>query len=91
MVFKCSLCEEEYCIIYSLCESCRTIKHLMTVYTRERVYEILNNVLKRDESKQNNKIVLEKQNELKTLQDSLDEYPNKKNLMKELKDKIKKR
>lgn len=90
-MFRCSLCEEEYVIIHSLCQSCRTIKHLMTVYTRERVYEILNNVLKRDESKQNNKIVLEKKSEIENLQESLEEYPNKKNVMKELKEKLKKK
>lgn len=90
-LFYCSMCEEEVVIIKSVCESCRQIKHLMSVYGRDRIYEVLNNIFKRDENKQNNKIIVEKQNEVKTLQDSIEEYPNNKNVMKELKEKIKKR
>ena len=43
-MFRCALCEEETVIITKVCESCRNIKHLMTVYSRERIYEVLNNI-----------------------------------------------
>lgn len=61
----CKLCEEEYAILYSLCESCRKIKHYMNIYTKPRIIEILDNILSRDIQKQNNKIKLEITEEIK--------------------------
>ena len=48
MVFQCKLCEEETVITVNLCESCRRIKHIMTCYTREIVYDVLEKVLIRN-------------------------------------------
>jgi len=90
-MFRCALCEEEVVIISKVCESCRNIKHLMTVYSRERIYEVLNNIFKREPEKQDNKIKVEKKKEIETLQESVDNYDNKDDLLKELKQKIKKK
>ncbi len=56
MVFQCKLCEEETVITVNLCESCRRIKHIMTCYTREIVYDVLEKVLIRDEKQRDYKI-----------------------------------
>ena len=47
-MLSCILCEKETCYVVNLCEKCRRIKHLISVYDT-RVYEVLDNVLVRDE------------------------------------------
>ena len=56
MVFQCKLCEEETVITVHLCEKCRRIKHIMTCYTREIVYDVLEKVLIRDEKQRDYKM-----------------------------------
>jgi len=56
MVFQCKLCEEETVITVNLCESCRRIKHIMTCYTREIVYDVLEKVLIRNTEQRQYKI-----------------------------------
>jgi len=56
MVFQCHLCEEETVITVNLCEKCRRIKHIMTCYTREIVYDVLEKVLIRNEDQRDYKI-----------------------------------
>jgi hypothetical protein len=62
MVFHCVLCEsvnsEEYVFFSKFCSKCRKIKWYLNLYN-ERVYEILDNVLSRDEEKQDNKVKAE--------------------------------
>ena len=48
MPFTCVLCEKETCYIANLCDKCRRIKHLISVYD-DRVYKVLDNVLVRNE------------------------------------------
>ncbi len=48
MTFACVLCEKETCYIANLCDKCRRIKHLLSVYD-DRVYDVLDNVLIRNE------------------------------------------
>jgi len=66
-MFECALCERETCYITKLCPDCRKIKHLMTVASRERVVEILENVLSRTHDKQNNKIKEEVKKEVEQI------------------------
>ena len=53
---RCHLCEEETVITVNLCEKCRRIKHIMTCYTREIVYDVLEKVLIRDSEQREYKI-----------------------------------
>lgn len=52
----CRLCEEVTVITCSLCPSCRKIKHMMNIYTRDIVYDVLEKVLIRDNSQREYKI-----------------------------------
>ncbi len=94
----CSYCQikpaEGYLKWY--CSDCSKLKRLINLHG-SRVYEILDNVLLRSEDKQDNKILLEIRKEVKDqekkLNDSVELYDtkDKKELMKELKDKLKKK
>jgi len=55
MVFNCIMCQKEKCYYYNLCSKCERVKDYLSLYG-DRVYEVLDNVLSRDEDKQNNKI-----------------------------------
>ncbi len=55
-MFSCKLCETEYVYVSSLCEGCRRIKHFMNIYSPQRVYDILDNVLSRNEQGQETKM-----------------------------------
>ncbi len=54
MVFSCVFCEEEWCYMTNLCESCRRLKHLKKIYG-ERFNSCLEKVLVRNEQGQENK------------------------------------
>jgi hypothetical protein len=54
-MISCPLCEKNY-TIYSLCHDCRRIRHFMSIYSKERVIQILDNILSRTEDKQDNKV-----------------------------------
>jgi len=58
------MCEREYCFISKVCPECRKIKNFMNCYSRERVLEIIENVLSRDIDKQENKIKVEIKKEI---------------------------
>ena len=51
----CPCCEESY-TLYSLCADCRRIRHFMSIYSKDRVIQILDNILSRTEDKQDNKV-----------------------------------
>lgn len=100
----CSFCKNDICETYFsyYCSDCSKIKRYINLYDK-RVIEILNSVLSRDLEKQNNKIKLELKNEIFNkkekldLQDSINLYDNKndtkdnKELLTELKERIKKK
>jgi glutaredoxin len=50
-MFSCLLCEKETVLTTRLCDKCRRIKHLLNLY-ENRVYEVLENVLVRNEEDQ---------------------------------------
>lgn len=62
-MFSCVLCEKETVYTSYLCEKCRRIKHLINLYD-DRVYEVLENVLVRNEDGQTNKEKIELKKDL---------------------------
>jgi len=88
-MFSCPICE---CwSLYSVCSDCRKIRHYMSIYSKERVIEILDSILSRNEEKQKNKLEEEKTKDI-ILKSG--EIQNKNELMSqlmsELKSKLKK-
>ena len=54
-MLSCPLCRKEWCITSKLCNDCNKIKHLMDIYSREKVIEILEKVLVVEKFKENKK------------------------------------
>tara|TARA_R110002153_G_scaffold41777_3_gene119054 strand:+ start:623 stop:892 length:270 start_codon:yes stop_codon:yes gene_type:complete len=82
-MFVCSLCEKETCYVSKFCNKCRRIKHFLNLYN-DRVYDVLDNVLAREQDKQENKVSLEIQKEIKINQDKIktrSQYNNNKKLL----------
>jgi len=90
----CYLCVDEYAgVTETFCPKCKKIKHYISLWG-DRVYEILDSVLTRDLTKQNNKVKHEIKKEIvnklenidvhKTEREKLDEQ-----IKKELQDKFK--
>ena len=44
-MLSCPLCRKEWCITSKLCDECNKVKHLMDIYSREKVIEILEKIL----------------------------------------------
>lgn len=63
-MFSCAMCELETCYWSSLCPNCRKVKHYMSCFTRDRVVDVLDQVLARSEEKQDHKIELEIRKEI---------------------------
>ena len=55
MVFSCIFCEIEPCYISYLCNGCRALKHIKLTY-KDRFDEVIQNVLVRNQEKQQYKI-----------------------------------
>ena len=68
MNFICPVCCDEYIFTSSLCPSCKKIKHYMSIYSKERVMELLDNCLSRTEDKIKNKEKLEIHKEIENKQ-----------------------
>jgi len=81
MLLSCPLCEEW--TVYSVCNDCRKIRHFMSIYSKERVIEILDSILSRKQDKQENKIKAEICKEIEMKEEAL---KGKSKLMTELKD-----
>lgn len=71
-MFYCPMCEREVCVLSKVCVDCRKIKNFMNCYSRERVLEIVENVLARTEDKQDNKIKEEVKKEIEAKQSQYD-------------------
>ena len=69
-MFQCTLCEREVCYVSKFCVKCKKIKHYLNLY-EERVYEVLDNVLSRTQTKQNNKIQQEIKEEIENKKQNL--------------------
>ena len=79
MIFQCRLCEEETVITVHLCEKCRKIKHMMNIYTREIVYDVLDKVLIRNTEQRQYKIKNYKKPETDIIDDTDNSYLQLKN------------
>ena len=55
MVFVCKMCESSSVYITYICEECRRIRHMMNLYSKERVLEVLDTVLVRNDAGIKNK------------------------------------
>lgn len=84
MLLSCPICEDW--TVFSVCNDCRKIRHYMSIYSKDRVIEILDSILSRAEDKQENKIKLEICKEIENKEDALNA---KSQLMSELRDKLK--
>jgi len=91
-MLQCPTCEEY--TLYSLCSDCRKIRHYMSIYSKDRVIEILDSILSRTQDKQDNKVKSEIKKDIKckldcigvhkTERDKLDEE-----IKKEIREKFK--
>jgi len=72
------MCEREYVYLTKVCPDCRKLKNFMNCYSRERVLEIVENVLSRTEDKQENKIKEEVKKEIEEKQSQYDLRNHKK-------------
>ena len=59
MVLTCALCESEFVFFSSVCCDCRRIKHIMNIYSKEEVLEVLEKILVRGKEHINNSIIKE--------------------------------
>lgn len=84
-MLSCPVCEEW--TLFSVCNDCRKIRHYMSIYSKDRVIEILDSILSRQQDKQENKIKFEICKEIENKKEVLNQ---KDHLMKELKTKISK-
>jgi len=56
-MFTCPLCDKNYILISSLCESCKQIKRFGNIYGIEKIYSILHEILTNKEHIINEKII----------------------------------
>ena len=77
-MFECKLCERETCVTTHVCEKCRRVKHLINLYG-DRVFEVLEAVLVRNEQKQELKIQQEIKKEKEQIEDKINTRSQKKN------------
>ena len=71
-MFVCTLCEKETCYVAKHCDKCRQIKHLLNLYG-DRVYDVLNCVLVRNENAIAKKTEVQLKNEKTKLEKKIGE------------------
>lgn len=76
-MFSCTMCELETCYWNHLCPTCRKCKHYMSCFGRDRVVEVLDNVLSRTVDKQDNKIELEIRKEIVSKENAIKKKKSK--------------
>lgn len=54
-MFYCPVCNEELILMSSLCSTCKKLKYYIQLYSRDKVINILDNVLSRTDDKIENK------------------------------------
>jgi len=54
----CPLCLENYVVVSTLCEDCKKIKHCISLYSRNKVIEVLNATLIRSNAQILNKCII---------------------------------
>ena len=63
MVLTCPVCCENYVIVASLCERCKIVKHAMNLYSPDKVIDVIQKVLVRNEKQIDNKMTIYGKNE----------------------------
>jgi hypothetical protein len=48
MLGTCALCEEEFMLFSKVCDECRRIKHIMNIYSKREVLDVIERVLIRN-------------------------------------------
>tara|TARA_R110000823_G_scaffold184596_1_gene317081 strand:- start:24 stop:260 length:237 start_codon:yes stop_codon:yes gene_type:complete len=64
-MWECKLCEVETVYMTHLCEKCRRIKHLLSLY-QSRVYDVLNKVLISSPAREKELVREELKNEIRS-------------------------
>ena len=75
-MFSCVLCERETVYTSYLCDKCRRIKHLINLY-ENRVYNVLESVLVRNEEGEANKVKIELKKDIEKREYNLRKKPKK--------------
>ncbi len=76
-MLSCPLCRTEWCITSKLCDKCNKVKHLMDIYGRDKVVEILEKVLIVEQFKEKTfKKSLDKTEVEETCSNDLKDYDN---------------
>ena len=63
MPFLCPLCCDSYVIVASLCDECKKAKHAMSLYGKEKVLDVIQKVLVRNDKQIENKCAIYNKNE----------------------------
>ena len=58
-MLSCALCESEFVFFSSVCDDCRRIKHIMNIYSKEEVLNVLEKILVRGSDHINKSIISE--------------------------------
>ena len=74
-MLSCPLCRTEWCITSKLCDKCNKVKHLMDIYSRDKVIEILEHVLVVEKFKEK-KVEKKEEEEKETCSNDLKDYDN---------------
>jgi len=75
-MLSCPLCRTEWCITSKLCDKCNKVKHLMDIYSRDKVVEILEKVLVVEQFKDDNKKKSVEEEKKQICSDDLKDYDN---------------
>jgi len=75
-MLSCPLCRTEWCITSKLCDKCNKVKHLMDIYSRDKVVEILEKVLVVEQFKDDNKKKPVEEEKKQICSDDLKDYDN---------------
>lgn len=62
-MLTCPVCCENYVLVASLCERCKVVKHAMNLYTPDKVIDVIQKVLVRNEKQIDNKMAIYGKNE----------------------------
>ena len=62
-MITCPVCCENYVVIASLCERCKVVKHAMNLYSPDKVIDVIQKVLVRNDKQIDNKMTIYDKNE----------------------------
>ncbi len=74
----CVLCREEFCLISNFCNDCKRVQRMVVLYGKDKVKDILENVLVRNEDQQERKVNFELKKEEDQLKEKIKTRSSKK-------------